>query len=189
MIESGVGRMKGQRDKGLKAPGVILHGAQAQHMVDAVLIVLDVPVQHGCVGTQPKLVGGARCLQPLVAVDLVVADDVAHAIGENLRPAPRQGIHAGLLHLDQRFANGQLGAPREVGYLNHGEGFDVYFGKALFKARHEVEEILKWKVGMQAADDVKLCHCLAVARGSGLPRFFQGHGISPWAIFSAAERA
>jgi hypothetical protein len=75
----------------------------------------------------------------------------------------------------------------QVGHLDHGEGFDVYLGKALLKAGYQVEEILEWKIRMQAADDVKLRHRLGVAGGCGLPRFFEGHGIGPFATFSAAK--
>ena len=46
-----MGRVEGERNKGLEAPGIILHGTQPQHVVDAILIVLDVPVEHGGVGT------------------------------------------------------------------------------------------------------------------------------------------
>jgi hypothetical protein len=42
---------------------------------------------------------------------------------------------------------------------------------------------------MQTADDVEFGHSLAVTGGSSLPRFFQGHGVSAGAIFSAAEGA
>ena len=61
------------------------------------------------------------------------------------------------------------------------------WGKRCFKARHQIEEILEWKIGMQAADDVKLRHRLGVAGGCGLPRFFEGHGVGPFAAFSAAK--
>ncbi len=63
--------MERQRDKRLKAPGIILHSTQAKHMVDAILVVLDMPVQHGSVRAQTELMRGARGLQPFVAVNLV----------------------------------------------------------------------------------------------------------------------
>ena len=61
-------------------------------------------------------------------------------------------------------------------------------GKRCFKARYEVEEILKWKIGMQAADDVKLRHRFAVAGGSGLPCFFKGHGVGPFDHLFCGQR-
>ena len=80
-----------------KPCGFVLQGAQLQQMIDAVFVVLDVAVEHGGVRLQADLVGSARGLQPLVAVNLVIADDVAHAVGENLRAAARQRVHAGAL--------------------------------------------------------------------------------------------
>ena len=62
MIERGIGGMEGQRNEGLKAAGIVLHGTQAEHVIDTVLIVLDVPVKHGGVGAKTQLVGRARSL-------------------------------------------------------------------------------------------------------------------------------
>ena len=53
MVESGVVGMEGQRNKRLEAAGFVLQGAQAEQMIDAVLIVFDVAVQHGGVRTHP----------------------------------------------------------------------------------------------------------------------------------------
>ena len=125
----------------------------------------------------------ACCLQPLVAVDFVIANDVPYPIGEDLSAATRHGIYTGLLHFGQGLGDGQLGAFRQVSYFDHGEGFNVYLGKALLEASHQVEEILERKIGMQATDDVEFGHGFAVSRGSGLPRFFQGHGVSPGSSF------
>ena len=36
----------------------------------------------------------ARSLQPLIAIDFVIADDVAHAIGKNFRAAAGQRVYA-----------------------------------------------------------------------------------------------
>ena len=52
-------------------------------VVDAVFVVFDVAVQHGGVRFEADLVRGARGVEPLVAVDLVIADDVADAVGED----------------------------------------------------------------------------------------------------------
>ncbi len=63
-------------------------------MVDAVFVVLNVAVEHGRVRLQSDLVGEFRRFEPLIAIDFVVADDVAHAVGENFGAAARQRIHA-----------------------------------------------------------------------------------------------
>jgi hypothetical protein len=49
--------------------------AQLQQVVDAVFVVLNVAVEHRRVGLEAQLVRQPRRVQPLFAVDLVVADD------------------------------------------------------------------------------------------------------------------
>ena len=71
----------------MKAVGFILQRAQLHQVIHAILIVFDVAVEHGGVGLEADLMGLLRCLQPLVAVDFVIADDVPYAVGENFRAA------------------------------------------------------------------------------------------------------
>src|SRR5579872_1601815 len=47
VIQRGVFGMKSQRDKRLKSAGFILQGAQLQQMIDTILVVLNVAVEHG----------------------------------------------------------------------------------------------------------------------------------------------
>ena len=56
-------------------------------MVDAVFVVLDVAVEHSRVRLQSDLVGELGGFEPLVAVNLMVADDVAYAVGKNFSAA------------------------------------------------------------------------------------------------------
>ena len=56
MRQRGMVGMEGQRDKGLEAARLVLHRAQLQQVVDAVLVVLDVAVEHRRVRAQPDLV-------------------------------------------------------------------------------------------------------------------------------------
>ena len=130
-----------------------------------------------------------RGLEPVVAVDLVVADDVAHAVGEDLRAAAGQRIDARFLQLLQGLANRELGASREIRDLDHGERFDVDLREALLEAADEVEEILKRQIGMQSADDVKLGDRFGVSGGGRLPRFFERHGVGAGRVLLAAEGA
>ena len=131
----------------------------------------------------------ARGVQPLVAVDLVIADDVADAVGENFRAAAGQRVDAGRFQLLQRFADRQLGALGEVRDFHHGEGFQVHLRKALLQAGAQIEEILKWQIGMQAADDVELGDRLGVSGGRGLEGFFERHGVGAGRVLLAAEGA
>src|ERR1700722_2640833 len=189
MIESGIGGMKGQRKKGWEPAGIVLQATQAKHVVYPVLVILHVPVKHGRIGAQAQFVRRASGLNPLIAIDLVVADDMPYTVGEDLSTAPRQGIHTCVFHPGERFGNGEFGATRQVGHFDHGEGFDVHLGKALLKARDQIKEILKGKIGMQTADDVELRHRLAVAGGCGLPGLFESHGVGAFGALLAAKGA
>ena len=46
-------------------------------MIDAVFFVFHVAVEHGGIRVQAYLVRGAGGIEPLIAVDFVIADDVA----------------------------------------------------------------------------------------------------------------
>ena len=127
--------------------------------------------------------------EPLAAIDLVVADDAAHARSKDLSAAARHGVYSGLAHLDQCLFDGELGAAGEKRDLDHGEGLDVHLGEALFQAPDQVEKIFEGQVGMQAADNMELGYRFGVARGRGLPGFFEGHGVSGGVAFVAAKGA
>ena len=90
MLQRRVVGMERQRNERLEAVGLVLQRAQLEQVVDPVFVVFDVAVEHGGIRLQPDLVRQLRRIQPLVAVDLVVADDVAHAVGKNLRAAAGQ---------------------------------------------------------------------------------------------------
>ncbi len=69
------------------------------------------------------------------AVNLVIADDVAHAVGKNFCAAAGKRIDAGGFQLLQRLADRELGALRQVRDLDHGEGFEMNLRKALLETR------------------------------------------------------
>ncbi len=181
--------MERERDEGLEASGVVLEVAQADEMVHAVLVVFDMAVKHGGVGFEAELVRHAGGFQPFVAIDFVVADDVTDAVGEDLGAAAGHGVDACILQLLQGFGNGEFGALRKEGNLDHGEGLDVDLRKALLKAAHQIEEVLEGKVGMEAADDVELGDGLGIAGGSGCPGLFERHGVGARGAFAASESA
>ena len=106
VVERRVFRMKGERDEGLEAAGFVLEGAQLEQVIHAVGVVLNVAVEHGRVGLEAEFVGRARGFKPLLAIDLVVADDGAHAGGKDLRAAAGHGVNARLAKLDERFVDG-----------------------------------------------------------------------------------
>src|SRR5439155_19400209 len=69
------------------------------------------------------------------------------------------------------------------------ESLQVHLRKALFQAGDQVEKILERQVRMQAADDVELGDCLAVAGGSRLKCFFECHRVRAGSISLSTECA
>ena len=65
--QAGVVGMERQRDEGLEPAGLVLQFAEPHQVVDAVVGVFDVAVEHRGVGAQAQLVGRAVDIQPLVA--------------------------------------------------------------------------------------------------------------------------
>ena len=63
----------------------------------------------------------------------------------------------------------------------------MHLREALLQARAQIQEILKWKIRVQSADDVEFGDRLSVSGGCGLESFFQRHGVSPGRIFLASE--
>jgi len=189
MIEGGVLGVKGQRDEGLEAAGFVLDLAQLEEMVDAVFVVLDVAIEHGGIGAEAVFMGQARGVEPLAAVDLVIADDRAHAGGEDFGAAAGHGIDSRFAHADQGFVDGELGTAGQVRDFNHGEGLDMYLGETHFQAADKIEKIFEGQIGMEAADDVELGDGFGVAGGCRFPGFFEGHGVPSGIAFGAAEGA
>src|ERR1017187_5042869 len=83
MLQRRVSRMKGERNKSLEAASLILQGTQFEQVIDAVSVVFDMAVEHGGVRFKPDLVGKASGIEPLIAVNLVIANNVPHPIGKN----------------------------------------------------------------------------------------------------------
>src|SRR3954447_23201835 len=164
--------MERQRNKCLEAASLVLHPTQFEQVVHAIFVVFNVPVEHGRVRLQPYLVRQLGRIQPLRAVDLVIADDVANAVGEYLSATARQRIYSSFLQLQQRVADAQLRNLRQERDFHHRESFKVYLRKPLLQAGTQVQEVLEWQVGVQAADNVELRDALGIPGGCGVKSFF-----------------
>src|SRR5260370_38385779 len=86
MLQRRVRGVEGQRDESLEAASLILQGAQFEQVIDAAFVVFDVAVEHGGVRFQPDLIGEARGIEPLIAINFGIADNVPHPIANNSRP-------------------------------------------------------------------------------------------------------
>ncbi|HRP46420.1 MAG TPA: hypothetical protein PLT07_02615 [Trueperaceae bacterium] len=85
-------------------PPVVLLLPEPEHVIEALLERLDVPVEHGGVRRQPEFVRRAVHLQPTLCAYLGPRDALAHAVGEDLGPTTRQRHQASGLELLQDFA-------------------------------------------------------------------------------------
>src|ERR1019366_4060547 len=189
MLQRRVRGMEGQRDESLKATGLILQGTQFEQVVDAVFVVFDVAVKHGGVRFEPDLVGEARGIEPLIAVNLVIADNVPHTVGKNFAATARQRVDTRFFHFFERLADRQLRPLRQVRNLHHSEGLHVDLRKPLFQSGNEVEKILEGQIGMQPTDYVKLSDRFGVTGGGRLEGFFERHGVGARSVFLAAKGA
>src|SRR5580693_3517430 len=99
MLQRRVVGVKRQWDEGLEAAGFILQITELEQVIDAVFIIFYVTVEHGRIRFQADLVGELRGFEPLVAIDFVIANDVANAVSKNLSAAARQRIDTGSFEL------------------------------------------------------------------------------------------
>jgi hypothetical protein len=91
--------VKGERDKCLESPRLVLQVAHTLHMVDTLLHGLDVAIEHRHVRPHPEAVRGAMDGEKAVGPTLVVADLSPDSRGKNLRAATRQRVEAGVHQL------------------------------------------------------------------------------------------
>ena len=105
-LEDGVLGMEGERDEGQEAAGLVLQVAQAHEVVDALLVGLDVAVEHRAVGRHPEPVRAPWTCEPFVGGAPCPAHHAPHAVGEDLRAAARQRAEPGALELGQHLRRG-----------------------------------------------------------------------------------
>ena len=189
MPQSRVVGVKRQRDEGLESAGLVLERPQLQQVVDAVLFVLDVAVEHGAVRLEAQVVRRARHLDPLVGRDLVVADNAPHPFAEDLGAASGERVHAGLDQPRDRFGVGGPRSLRQVGDLHHGQRLQVHPREALLQAAEHLAVPIQRQFGVQSADDVKLRDRLAIPVARRFPRLLERHGVGARVLGPFAERA
>ena len=87
VLQWSVVRVESERNERLESLRLILQRAQPHHVIHAILFVLNVAIEHRAIRLQSDLMGDARRVDPLIAIDLVVADDAAHPVVEDFRAA------------------------------------------------------------------------------------------------------
>ena len=169
--------MKRQRDEGLKSAGLVLQRAGAQHVIDALFVRLDVAVQHRDVRFHPEAMRDAMNRQPPIGVSLVVADLLAHPLGEDFGSSAGQRREPRVHQLAQHLFVGlsvEIGEERD---LHRRKALQMDLGPDAFEAPKQLEVILERQVGMQAVDDVHFGERLIVAHAQLLPCVFERHRV------------
>src|SRR5258708_23006712 len=133
--------------------------------------------------------GEARGIEPLIAINFVIADNVPHPIGKNFRASAWQRVDARLFHFFERLADRQLRPLRQIRNLDHGEGLHVYLRKTLCQSGNEIKKILEGQIWMQSANNVELGDRLGVTGSGRLEGFFKRHSVSARRIFLAPKSA
>ena len=89
-LEDGVLGMEGEGHEREEAAGLVLERAQPQQVVDALLIRLDVPVEHRAVRRDTEPVRRAVDVEPLVGMLLAGRHEPPDAVCEDLGAAAGQ---------------------------------------------------------------------------------------------------
>ena len=88
--------MERQRNEGLEPAGFILQLAKPDQVVDPVLGLVDVAVEHGGVGVQAQPMGRPMDVEPAFGRRLGAADLLANFGMEDLGAAARQAPQSGI---------------------------------------------------------------------------------------------
>ena len=155
-LEDGVLRVERQRDEGHEAPGLVLQFAQRQQVLDALLVRLDVVVQHRAVRLETKVVRDPMGLEPLCTRLLARRDDLAHTRREDLGTATRQGVETGVDQCPQHLLMLEVGGARHVMDLGGGKELEIYTRQTLLERRRDVDVVLEIEVRILATNHVDL---------------------------------
>ena len=170
-------RMKRERDERLKAARLVLQRARAQHVVDSFGRRLDMAVQHRHIRAHAQMVRDAVDREPSIRVRLVVADFPAHALGEDLRAAPRQRIETGGHQLAQHLLVGHAVQVREERDLDGGKTLQVNRRPDALQAAEHLRVVLERQIRVQAVDDVDLGERLIGSAAELPPDLFERHRV------------
>ena len=177
--EAGVFGVERQRDEGLEAAGFVLQFAEADQVVDAVVRLFDVAVEHRAVRAEAEFVGRAMDFEPAAGVGFVFADLVADFGVEDFRAAAGQAAEAGVDHVFEDLADRLLGEAAEPIDLDGRPGFEVQLGVGFVQEADDVEVPVVLALMVQAADDVHLGAAVLDGLGAAGEDLLVAHQRSP----------
>src|SRR5215471_11225473 len=172
--------MKCQGDETHKAPGPVLQFPQPDKMVHAVLVGLDMAVQHGGVGGNASGVDLFGQFQPPVAACLVSAYPAASRLFEYLGPAARATIKPrGNQSIDDLFV-GHSADSSQVVQFDHCESFQVHVREVALQLAEEASVIIELKPRMETSNYVEFSSAFIVGLASYFDAFFNAPLIGLW---------
>src|SRR3954465_15647551 len=171
--------MKCQGNEGLKPARLVLQGAGAQHVIDALFFGFDVTVEHRDVGPHPERMRDLVNREVSIRAALVVADLSPHAFSEHLRATTGQRIEPRCLQLTEHLL---VGHPIQIGKecdLDGGETLEMNSGADPFESAKHVEVVVGRQFGMEAVDHMDLRQRLMRTLTQLVPGLLEGHGVGP----------
>ena len=125
VVDLGALRVEGKRDIGQEATRFVLHFAQSCEVVDLLLGVFHMSVEHGGVRRQATAMCGGGDLKPVFTVGLGPEQVLVDTIGEDLSAASWNGLEAGLPEIGEHLLDGFLRQPMNLSDLDHREGLQM----------------------------------------------------------------
>ena len=133
--------------------------------------------------------GRSGRLDPFVAINLVVADDPADALGKDLSTATRQRVDASVAELLQSLLDRDALAACQVADLDHGESLEMDPREALLESAKHLGKPIEAQFWMQSAHNVEFGDFLVIADSRRVPDLVQRHGVRSRVALLLAERA
>ncbi|MEY3457176.1 MAG: hypothetical protein RL215_333, partial [Planctomycetota bacterium] len=175
--------MEGERDEGLEAFGFVLQVSESQEVVDAMSGFFDVSVEHGGIGAESELVGGAMNIEPDIAVGFVFADLATDLLVEDFCSAPGHAPESRFDHLFEDPADGFFGDEGEPVDFDGSPGLDVNFRAGFVDDADDVEVPVEVFFVVESTDDVDF----GGAASSAFEDAFAEHVICEGVGFVVAE--
>ena len=176
-------------DKSLKASGFVLQLAQPFEVVNAMMKLFNMAVEHRSVGAHSEFVPDFMEAQPLVGVAFVGGDLLSDFRVKNLRATAGQAVYARFFYQLHAFFVTHFRFFENVVVLHRREGFDVEFGAVLFYFMKKFKikrQIVLWQ---NTPDDVNFRDWLTVVFAHDVEHFVHAEcpGVRVIALLNEAR--
>ena len=153
-----------QRDKGIQAARSILQIAQSHKVVDTMVDIFYVTIQHRSIRVETHFVRLLVHLQPLRRRTFARANLCTNLLVENLRTTARDRLHTSLLEQLQARLDGQARLHNHIVQLHRRKSLDAHLGHNLLDAANHLGVVVQIALGMYSAHDVNLGCSALLAR-------------------------